>query len=90
MKNIISELSESMDVREHDVKCFAQSIADSIRADKAAEHFIDANDENKAKFIEAYAANAVRKFNRFNTKILTNSEARYAFALSIFNDIKSK
>lgn len=77
------DLAKSMNVSVTDVMALAQSVANSMIKDGlSAEH---ANTDT----VTAYIPHAVKKFEQFQSKYLTNPEARTAFCVSTFNDIKA-
>ena len=84
----IKELAASMDVSEVDVLMFAQSIANGIEKDKIDFVYLDATENIKTSIIEAYAAEAVIKFNNFQATLMTNKGAKDLFILDVFNKLK--
>jgi hypothetical protein len=82
-QNTINELAKEMNVTSSDVLCLAQSVANSLQEDKAVETFLAADIETRREMVEAYVIHAVKKFEKFQNKYLTNPEARRAFCLKI-------
>lgn len=78
----VKELAKQMGVSAADVECFARSIANSIKQDKAEDAFTFGGDELKCEIVQAYAAHAVRKMNEFHTSYMTNRNVN-----SLVNDM---
>ncbi len=79
MNALAKQLAEETGMSEADIMCMAQSVANSIKQDKAEDAFVNAPAQQQAEMTEAYAAHAQRKFDQFYTRYLTNAEARKAF-----------
>lgn len=82
---MIKELAKSMNVSELDLMCLAKSVVNSLIEDGAAKAFINADEKDKIKMIEAYVVHAVKKFESFHTTLLTNPEARKVFMNKILS-----
>jgi len=72
----INTLAKATDVTPTDITCLLQSVANSIIADGAAEVLLDADDH------------AVKKFETFETKLLTDPRARSEFGLVVLGLLK--
>jgi len=77
----IQDLAAKMNVTPGDVRCFAQSMLNSMKADKVADTFGNGTEEVKGDFVKAYAVHAVKKFNSFATTLQTNPVAKKAIKL---------
>lgn len=88
MKNQIKALAASMNVSESDVLCLAKSVANGITRDNADKAFIESDETFQREMTEAYVVDSVKKFERFQSKIMTDKEARDTFAMNIFMDLK--
>lgn len=75
----ILDLAESMNVSPADVLMFAQSIANSIQKDKAEK----ALEAMPVETVQAYAIDANKKFQSFQTAYMTNQQARQNFQQSV-------
>ncbi len=67
-----------------DIKCVAQSVVNSMTKDNVSDTFLELNKSDRADMSNAYMVHAVKKFETFQTKYLTNPEARRAFATKVF------
>ena len=85
MKNQIQDLANSMGVSAHDVLAMAQSMANSIKHDKAAEAFTSGNAETQRELTEAYAIHAAKKFDKFHSAYLTNPTLRKNFCGAVYD-----
>ncbi len=81
----IKELAEKMGVSEADVRALATSAANSIKKDGVKETYLSESEENQTKLAEAYAVDAVRKYNNFATTYISNPVARKGFQESVLN-----
>lgn len=79
----IKELAELMGVSPTDVKCLAESVCNSLELDGTAEAFVTSDSEARKSLTEAYVVHAVKKYNSFQNKYMTNPEARDAFNQSV-------
>lgn len=87
MKNLdsqIQKLAKEMNVSAADVKCFAQSVANSMISDKLTQEHA-----KQVDLVTAYAGHAIRKFKQFQTKVLTNPEAKKALISKVYIDVKN-
>ena len=90
MTQSIKEIAKTWDVSEADFLMFAQSIANGIERDGAAEVFKASEAKVQIDFVKAYAIDSVRKFTNFQTIMMTNKQARDAFDLDIFQKLKKE
>lgn len=72
------ELADSMGVSLTDLMCLARGVAISIKQDRAADAFIAADEEQQTTLAEAYIPVAVKKFERFQLAVMTDSAKRSA------------
>ena len=79
----VIDLALSMNVSPADVVMLAQSINNSIEQDKATQAFIDSSEDERADFTSAYLKVAVRKFESFQSKYQTDSNAAKTFNLTV-------
>lgn len=87
MKNLdsqIQKLAKEMNVSPADVVCFAQSVANSMLNDKLTQEHA-----KKVGLVTAYASHAIRKFQQFQLKVLTNPDAKKALMQKIYTDVRS-
>ena len=75
----VLKLAQSMNVSPADVLMFAQSVANSIQKDKAE----NALTAMPVETIQAYAIDANKKFQSFQTRYMTNPQARKNFQQSV-------
>lgn len=73
----LKSLAKSMGVPIAQVLCLAKSVAISIDADGVDHSNIAAQDQ--IELTEAYIPHAVKKFDKFQTRLSTNSEASKLF-----------
>ena len=85
----ITQLAQSMNVSETDLMCLAQSVANSIEQDKAANAFVNMSEEDQVKMTETYVVYANNKMQEFVTIYQLNNSARSAFQQKIFEDLKA-
>jgi hypothetical protein len=86
-EQIIAELAKEMNVSQADVRMLANSIVNSLRADKCVQAFIESDEQQKIELTAAYATHAVKKFESFHTTYISNPEARRVFQQSVFNHL---
>ena len=79
MTNTIKELAKSMDVRESDLLCLAQSVVNILQKDDVADILINSDEDFKESTIKAYTVDAVKKYDSFVNTYLTVPEARESF-----------
>jgi len=84
INELVQSLSRDMGVSEADLICFAQSVANSMKKDKLTQKHAE-----QVGIVTAYASHAIRKFQQFQTKILTSEEAKKAFMEKIYADVRS-
>ncbi len=65
MNKQIADLAKSMNVTVADVLCLARSIINSMEKDKVTETFIQADNEDQAELVRAYAVDANKKMESF-------------------------
>ena len=70
-------LAAQMGVDTSDVKMLVESVISSLKEDKAGQAFIDASEEMKTDLMQAYVANAVKKFQSFVTIYLTKGREEF-------------
>ena len=61
----------------------AKQIANSIVKNGAGKHFIDGTEEFKTDMMFAYLDGEIKKYEKFQSKIITNPEAKEIFIKSI-------
>ena len=81
VNEMIKELAAGIGIHASDLLCMAQSIANSIQQDKAADAYIAADQETQIEFVQAYADVAKRKFAQFQTAYLTSERGEFNRAL---------
>lgn len=81
------ELAQAMGVSAHDVLAMAQSMANSIKQDKAADAFLAAGDDDRRAFTEAYASHAVKKLESFHSVYMSRPEAREVFQRKVLEGL---
>ena len=79
----IATLAAELGVSAADLRCLAQSAANSIEQDKAAAAFISADAETQAQIALAYGEHAVKKFQSFVAIHRTTTGARQAFSNAV-------
>jgi len=86
-EQIAAELAKEMNVNPADLLMLANSVVISLRADKADQALINADDQMQYSLIAAYLDHAVKKFESFHTTYISNPEARRVFQQSVFNNL---
>lgn len=86
-QELIAQLAKEMNVSEADVKCLAQSVANSMVHDKCEEQFKNADSTTQSALTEAYVSHANKKFQAFQAAYLANPEARAAFIAKTYNEL---
>jgi hypothetical protein len=88
IKAQIMELSNIMGVKPTDTLCFANSIVAGIDTDNVREAFLEADEDMRSAFTEAYAQHAVKKFTRFTSTLMQDKEANDTFQKMILKQLK--
>ena len=79
----IGKIAKEMNVSPTDVVCFAQSVANSMLDDKLTQEHA-----KNVGLVTAYAGHAIRKFQQFQLKVLTNPDAKKALMQKIYTDVR--
>lgn len=79
------DLAQSMRVHPSDLKMLAQSVANTIAKDKADTFFISADEDYQVEMSITYALDAVKKFENFQNRYITNPSARDLFHLFVLS-----
>ena len=74
-------LANEMNVSLADLMCLAGSVANSIKQDDVA------LDQVSTEVVTAYIPHAVKKFDTFATKYLTNPDARETFQRKVLSEV---
>ena len=77
-QQMIEDLAAQMGVSAADVRCLAQSVANSIEQDKAAGAYVAMDEEMQAEFALAYVPHAVRKFEQFRVAYQTRGRSVFS------------
>lgn len=85
--NNAQTLAEYMGVSEADILCLARSVINSMAQDKALSTFVEADADQQRQILEAHIAHAVKKFEQFQTRYMTNPAAREAFIMAVYNAV---
>jgi len=81
MDDLIKEMAEQIQMSQEDIKCFCQSMLNSMKKDGLT---IDQLDRQA---VEAYAVAAVKKMQSFTNTYFTNPEARKKIQEKVINDL---
>lgn len=84
----IAQLAKEMNCSYADMQCLAVGVAQSIKADKAADVFIN-TPEMQIDLCHAYVASEVRKFDCFVSEWLSNPTFKSEFLYGLFNELKA-
>ena len=88
MDQLITKLAKSLKVSTHDIKCFAQSVVNSIETDNIADIYIHSSEEDRVKIAHAYTLEANKKIMKFIEMYKINPAAKQAFIESVYDVLK--
>jgi hypothetical protein len=81
----IRTLAQQFGVSESDLKSFAQSIVLDMKKDSVDDAAKLMTDAEKVEVVQAYAAAAINKMQKFVSTYITNPEAADAFRRTVRN-----
>jgi galactose-1-phosphate uridylyltransferase len=79
------KLAETLNVSETDLMCLAQSVANSIEKDGAADVALQNQDTFGVEIVKAYIPVAAKKYDTFVSTYLTNPDAANSFKQSVLS-----
>ena len=84
------QLANSMSVSEADVMCLANSVANSLEQDDAANAFLALDESTRTKLAVAYVPHAARKIEQFASTYLTVREGREALQHTVLGLLRGE
>ncbi len=84
------QLASSMGVSEADVMCLANSVANSLEQDDAANAFLALDESTRTKLAVAYVPHAVRKIEQLANKYHASREGREALRHRVLDLIRGE
>lgn len=85
----LSALAKMMGTDEKELNMLLVSVVNSLKADKAVNHFVNASESQRIEMSEAYVIHAVKKFQSFVSSYLTNQECKQSFREFVYASLKS-